>query len=879
MMLRLCWCQRMSYTMPWLLVLNLLGSAWLPNSYAQISLDGSLGPRGSLSGPHHVIPADVGQTRGPNLFHSFGTFNLRTGESATFTGPSTVGNILSRVTGGTPSHIDGLLRTTIPGANFYLLNPQGVSFGPNASLDVTGSFHVSTADYLRLADGAIFATDLGRDSVLSAAPPTAFGFLRLRPAPISVQGSSLRVGEGQTFSVLGGDLTITGSATTSEMRPSLGALSGRVYLASLASPGEVRPSASDQPPGLHMDNVASLGTMDMRQGARVDTSGAGSGTVVIRSGRLLMDSARVVSHTRGDTDGARVGLDIEVDTLTLTGGSDLETDVFGAGAGGMIQVTATDTVTIDGTTATGLNPTSTISSVTASAGAGGGIVLSAPELRLVDRAFITSGVDSDTFDITGRGGDIVLQVGRLILTGASQINALTTAVGDGGKLTVTATESITMTGRNTIVQVGMLSGSVGGPGNAGDIVVTAPRVTLAQGAVINTSTTTAGRAGDIRVTATEALTLTGTSPDKRAASGIRSETRGQGNAGTVVVQAPTVTVDGGAIISTSTGLRPTPRNPSSSGQGGRVTIRADTVILSGPGSEVSSATGGRGAGGDVLIQARNVQLADGARILADSTGTGDAGNLHLGATETFRSRNSTVTTQATQASGGDITLRGGRLVQMTDSVMTAEVAGGPQTVGGNITVDAALVVLERSAISANAVAGQGGNVRLTSQALFADPATTVSASSTLGIDGTVDLQASVANLSETVQPLPQAIIQAEALLRQRCAAQGQAGRSSSFVVRGRSGVPAAPEGGLPGPLFDVPSVAQAEHLAPSQRSSKTLDAPQVTVATDGQPHLQGWPSVADILSSWRLDCPPGAQEELQPSQPTKSGRARRARRS
>ena len=557
MTLRPCWYQCLCDPMPLLLVLSLLCSAWLPDGNAQISLDGSLGPRGPLSGPHHVIPADAGQLRGPNLFHSFGSFNLRTGESATFTGPSTVANILSRVTGGTPSYIDGLLRTTIPGANFYLLNPQGVSFGPNASLDVTGAFHVSTADYLRLADGATFAADLARDSVLSSAPPTAFGFLRPTPAPISIQGSSLQVTAGQTFSVLGGDLTITGSDATSETRPSLGAAGGRVYLASLASPGEVRLSALDQSPGLHLDNVASLGTMDIHQGARVDASGAGGGTVVIRSGRLLIDNARVVSHTRGDTDGARLGLDIGIDTLTLTGGSDLETDVFGAGAGGMIRIIATDTVTIDGTTATGLNPTSTISSVTASAGAGGGIVLSAPELHLVNRAFISSGVASDTPDITGRGGDIVLQVGRLTLTGASQIGSLTTAVGDGGNLTVTATESITMTGRNSIVPIGMRSESVGGPGNAGDIVITAPRVTLAQGAVINTSTSTAGRAGDIRITATEALTLMGTSPDKRATSGIRSETRGQGNAGTVMVQAPTVTIEGGAVISTSTSPGPT----------------------------------------------------------------------------------------------------------------------------------------------------------------------------------------------------------------------------------------------------------------------------------------------------------------------------------
>jgi len=140
---------------------SLLLGALLAVSHAQITLDGSLGPQGPLAGPHYRIGADVGQIRGSNLFHSFGEFNVPTGGSATFTGPATISNILSRVTGGQPSAIDGLLRSEIAGANLYLLNPSGVLFGPHASLEVSGSFHVSTADYLRFADGAKFSASLG----------------------------------------------------------------------------------------------------------------------------------------------------------------------------------------------------------------------------------------------------------------------------------------------------------------------------------------------------------------------------------------------------------------------------------------------------------------------------------------------------------------------------------------------------------------------------------------------------------------------------------------------------------------------------------------------------------------------------------------------
>jgi len=75
-------------------------------------------------------------------------------KSATFTSASNgIRNVVSRVTGGDPSIINGTLRSTIQGANLYFPQPLGSGFRPNASLDVKGSFHVSTADYLRFETG------------------------------------------------------------------------------------------------------------------------------------------------------------------------------------------------------------------------------------------------------------------------------------------------------------------------------------------------------------------------------------------------------------------------------------------------------------------------------------------------------------------------------------------------------------------------------------------------------------------------------------------------------------------------------------------------------------------------------------------------------
>ena len=135
-----------------------------------------MGPRAVLAGGNYRITPGYGRQVGANLFHSFSQFNLQTGETATFSGPDSVRNIISRVTGGTASTLDGTLRSTIPGANFYLVNPAGVMFGPGASLDVGGSFTVTTADYLRLANGGRYDAKNPPDSVLVGAPVESFGF-------------------------------------------------------------------------------------------------------------------------------------------------------------------------------------------------------------------------------------------------------------------------------------------------------------------------------------------------------------------------------------------------------------------------------------------------------------------------------------------------------------------------------------------------------------------------------------------------------------------------------------------------------------------------------------------------------------------------------
>jgi filamentous hemagglutinin family protein len=144
---------------------------------------------------------------GPNLFHSFHRFNVGTGDTAHFIGLPGIENIIGRVTGPEASRIDGTLQAD---ARLFLLNPQGILFGPSATLNINGSFHASTADVLRFADGAEFSTRLSEKSTLTVAAPSAFGFLRANPTGIAMEGSHLEVPEGETLSMIGGDIAIMG---------------------------------------------------------------------------------------------------------------------------------------------------------------------------------------------------------------------------------------------------------------------------------------------------------------------------------------------------------------------------------------------------------------------------------------------------------------------------------------------------------------------------------------------------------------------------------------------------------------------------------------------------------------------------------------------
>jgi filamentous hemagglutinin family protein len=164
------------------------------------TVTGNQGATYNVPGNLYTITEAQGRVAGSNLFHSFESFSVGTGDAALFTTTTaTLTNVISRISGNTPSTINGgLFLKAAEGSkpNFFFINPNGVTFGAGAQVDVPAAFHVSTADSLNFADGTIFKARNGSDSTLTIAPPAAFGFLGNRPAAAVTGGGFVTFVDG-----------------------------------------------------------------------------------------------------------------------------------------------------------------------------------------------------------------------------------------------------------------------------------------------------------------------------------------------------------------------------------------------------------------------------------------------------------------------------------------------------------------------------------------------------------------------------------------------------------------------------------------------------------------------------------------------------------
>ena len=289
-----------------------------------------------------------GTQRGQNLFHSFEEFSIESGNIGRFEHDARIQNIITRVR-GSASNIDGTIQTLINGttdkgsANLFIINPKGIIFGENASLDIGGSFIGSTADSIKFADGTEFSATVPQNSLLlTVSVPVGLQFgsnpgeiINSSQTSLNDLPTGLRVTEGKTLALVGGKLSLKGNLTAREGRIELGSVAGN----SLVGLTEIEGFYA-----LEYTNVQNFGDITLENAASVDASGEGGGAIQVQGKNInLTGGSIVIAYTEGSTPGKDLVINAS-ESLKLSEGSEITTVAEGEAKAGDVIVKASNSI-------------------------------------------------------------------------------------------------------------------------------------------------------------------------------------------------------------------------------------------------------------------------------------------------------------------------------------------------------------------------------------------------------------------------------------------------------------------------------------------------------------------------------------------------------
>ena len=706
----------------------------------EVATDGSLGPAQGIAAVsnEYSITDTLGrygdESQTASLFHSFSLFDVEEGRTASFSALRTPERVIVRVTGGSISQIDGRLRTTegAAGADLFLLNPSGVTFGPRASLDLRGSFHVSTAERLHFVSGPDFdATSSAPDAALSIAAPSAFGFLGSAPAPINFsQTSGLSLPVGETFSAIGGPVRLTGSN-----RPGIRIPSGRIQLAAVDHRADVPLDLASFGGAALEAAVAAdeIPDVTIEQGFNLDVSGdfaaAGpAGQVVIRGGSLLVAGSRIDATHRSAQAASAPAIDIQ-----MANGVDVRSGARFTSQGFL------------------------------GAGRGADVVIEAGLVQVRDAGTL---VQTQTLG-SAAGGDLRITADAIEVSGGGSLLSLAAGSGPGGGLVLVAAQGV------RVFDGGSLQSSTTAAGEGGRIFVAATTVDVTDAGLIVSEAKAGGSGGDIVIEADRVFVSNET--DRPAPAAIATLALASGAGGDLTLSVRELELARGGSVSTRTDAAGAGGNLTVQGAGESLTVQeADRVLVVGVDAAGRRASlrattnpGSAGPGGWLMLGARVVELGNGGQISTLTQGTGDAGSLTIDASERLTvsggangasiiSADSRVVGEITPIPGGagDLSVHTGSLELRAGGQISASTEGARNSGRIRITADSVVVsgsdpafgnasgVFSRS--NADFVGGgdaQGIEIAATGDVILSQRGTLSSSTVATGDAGTIDVNA------------------------------------------------------------------------------------------------------------------------------------------
>jgi filamentous hemagglutinin family protein len=749
---------------------------------AQIVPDNTLPVNSTVTPGCTVCTIDGGTVRGANLFHSFREFGVPTGGEAYFNNGLQIQNILTRVTGNSISNIDGVLRAN-GGANLFLLNPNGIIFGRNASLNVGGSFLATTANAIGFGNLGFFSAEApNTPTPLLTVNPSALLFNQLTPAAITSQSIApagldpigqatygLRVPDGRSLLLVGGDISVDGLGIGNPVNGvnagGLKAYGGQIELGGLAGAGTVGLFVDGNNLSLSFPIRVPRANVSLTNVADVNVRAGGGGSIAVNAQNFSMAGGSV-----------------------LKAGIDLGLGSSGSIAGN-IEINTTGVINLS-------------------------------NLSLIDN-LVNKGA-------RGQGGDTNITTRQLLVSGGALVGAGTYGAGNAGNLTVNATDKVEVIGEsadsrfasglftesfgtgnagNLTITTGQLlfsngarvSASSADTGNAGNLTITTGQLLISNGAQVSTATYGAGNGGNLTVNATNKVQVIGASADGRFPSGLLTASRTTGDAGNLTITTEQLLVFNGARVSAET---------LGAGNGGNLTINAtDKVQVIGTSADGKNPTSlrsqseGTGNAGNLMITTGQLQVQDGASVSVRSL-TQQAGNLTIQANSLLLNRGSLLAETAKSGEdGANINLLRLELLRLDNESLISANANN-QANGGNITINSTFIVAtpqtgpKGSDITANAVQGNGGRVNITTQGQFGiqlrpqlTPENDITVSSDLGLTGEFQLNSPDVDPSRGLINLPTAPVDTQ--VSQVCQ-PGATQNQNSFIITGRGGLPPNP---------------------------------------------------------------------------------------
>lgn len=756
----------------------------------QINPDGTLPTNiNNLGGGVYDITGGTRPNDGANLFHSLKDFSLQSGDTARFIYYTGINNIITRITGGSPSQINGTIQTLINGTtnigntNLFIINPSGIIFGANAKLNIGGSFVGTTADSIKFIDGTEFSAINPTDNpLLSVSVPLGLQFGSRPDSTIQVRGlgnnfilnpdfsldsSNRPLGlsytepNGQTLALVAGKVELDGGNITVPQ--------GRVELWSVNN-GEVtiaNPSGQLQ---LQPGQRISYGNVELLNAASVDTSGNSGGVIQVRGQNVtLQDGSVIVSDTKGN------------------------------GSGGILNISASDSLSVKGFV---LNPNNQV----------------------------FSGILADVgSNASGDGGKITIATKTLQISDGGQISSGTFGFGKAGELNITA-QDLQVSGISPFGPSGLFAPvAPGARGSGGDLTIQTDNLQVMNGAQIFTTTYGFGKAGDLKIVAQNVEISGGTEfgPSIIASStekipGIPEPIAtfvgtGFGTGGNLFVKTGNLRVSDGGQIAVST---------SGNGSAGNMNIVANSVELAGSNQFgrsglFANAIVGNGQGGEIKVSANRLFVRDSATINASNflsqdpenlrglAGQGAAGNVEVNSALILLANQGTITADTNAGDKGNITIQSENLQMRQGSKISTNARNS--SVGGNLKISTnTLVAFENSDITANAQKGFGGRVVVNAQGIFGTqfrpqmtPESDITASSDLGpeFNGEVIINTVDTDPANGLVKLPSDVSDRSRQIISGCVAAQQ----NRFVVSNRGGLPANPTDTLTGQIvwYDV----------------------------------------------------------------------------